>query len=189
VIALPVALMLACFAEPLLWAWTGNATTAAHAAPILRLYALGNGILALGAFPYYLQFAKGDVRLHLLGNVLFVGLLIPTVIWATLNFGATGAGWAWLGANAAYFLFWVPLVHRRFAPGLHGRWLFQDVVKVVVGPICLTVAAMLLMSLPDSRWIILVVLTGFGLIVFLLGAISSSSVRYEFRVKFKKSLD
>jgi O-antigen/teichoic acid export membrane protein len=182
VIALPVSLMLACFAEPLLWAWTGNAGTAAHAAPILRLYALGNGILALGAFPYYLQFAKGDVRLHLIGNLLFVVVLIPTVIWATSNFGAIGAGWAWLGANAAYLLFWVPLVHRRFLPGLHGFWIVQDVANVAAGPICITFAAMLWMRVPDSRWEIFLALAGFGLVVFISGAASSSFIRRRFRM-------
>jgi O-antigen/teichoic acid export membrane protein len=74
--------------------------TARQAAPVLRLYALGNGVLALGAFPYYLQFAKGDLRLHMLGNVLFVVLLIPSIIGATYWYGATGAGWAWLAANS-----------------------------------------------------------------------------------------
>ena len=77
---------------------------ATKAAPVLTLYALGNGILALGAFPYYLQFAKGDLRLHMIGNAIFVVLLIPALIWATLQYGAIGAGWAWLGANAVYLL-------------------------------------------------------------------------------------
>ncbi|MEX8499565.1 oligosaccharide flippase family protein [Leptothrix ochracea] len=184
VIALPVALMLACFAEPLLWAWTGNATTAAHAAPILSLYALGNGILALGAFPYYLQFAKGDVRLHLLGNVLFVVVLIPTVIWATLNFGATGAGWAWLGANAAYFLFWVPLVHRRFAPGLHGRWLFQDVGPVALVTAVAALSAMAFLSPPASRLGLVALLLLIGMAVMALAALSSAPCRGFIRQKW-----
>ncbi len=179
VIALPVALMLACFAEPLLWAWTGNATTAAHAAPILRLYALGNGILALGAFPYYLQFAKGDVRLHLIGNVLFVLLLIPAVIWATLNFGATGAGWAWLGANATYFLFWVPLVHRRFAPGLHGKWMGKDVMPMVLSAFGMVMLASKTIEALDliSRPSMMVLLIFTGVLVISTAAMFSSESR------------
>lgn len=177
VIALPVALMLACFAEPLLWAWTGNSITAAHAAPILSLYALGNGILALGAFPYYLQFAKGDVRLHLIGNVLFVVLLIPVVIWSTLRFGATGAGWAWLGANATYFLFWVPVVHRRFAPGLHWKWLGQDVGPVALVTVVAVVSAMALFINSESRLGFMVFLLLIGLAVTALAALSLASCR------------
>ena len=132
VIAVPAALVLAFFAEPVLWAWTGDADIASKAAPILTLYALGNGILALGAFPYYLQFAKGDLKLHLIGNALFVVLLIPALIWATLHYGVIGAGYAWLGANAVYFLVWVPKVHGRFVKGLHAQWLVRDVGAIAL---------------------------------------------------------
>jgi O-antigen/teichoic acid export membrane protein len=103
--AIPVALVLAFFAQQVLWVWTGDTEIARKAAPILTLYALGNGILALGAFPYYLQFAKGDLYLHLIGSALFVIFLIPTLIWATMRYGPTGAGYAWLAANAMYFVF------------------------------------------------------------------------------------
>jgi O-antigen/teichoic acid export membrane protein len=130
-IAIPASLVLAVFAEEILLAWTGDADIAAKSAPVLRLYALGNGILALGAFPYYLQFAKGDLKLHLIGNALFVALLIPSLIWATWRHGMIGAGYSWLSANAVYFLLWVPLVHTRFSKGLHLKWLKRDVGGVL----------------------------------------------------------
>jgi O-antigen/teichoic acid export membrane protein len=129
-ITIPASLVLAFFAEQVLWAWTGNAEIAHKAAPVLALYALGNGILALGAFPYYLQFAKGDLRLHLIGSALFMVLLIPALLVSTRHYGIIGAGYAWLGTNTAYFLFWVPMVHRKFHRGLHISWLLRD-----VGPI------------------------------------------------------
>lgn len=132
VIAIPTALVLAFFAEQVLWAWTGDADIARKAAPVLTLYALGNAILALVAFPYYLQFAKGDLTLHLIGNALFVVLLIPALIWATTQYGMIGAGWAWLGSNAIYFLLWVPQIHSRFVPGLHVPWLLQDVGAIAL---------------------------------------------------------
>lgn len=135
-IAIPACLVLAVFSEQLLWAWTGSAEIAQRAAPVLTLYALGNGILALAAFPAYLQFAKGDLTLHVIGNALFVVLLIPALIWATWQHGMIGAGYAWLGANAAYFLLWVPRVHRRFYKDLHQSWLFRDVGGVLVFGLC-----------------------------------------------------
>jgi len=131
-IAIPASLTLALFAEQVLWVWTGDARAATHAAPILSLYALGNGFLAISAFPYYLQFAKGDLKLHLIGNLLFILLLIPSLLWATWEFGATGAGYAWVAANVAYFFIWVPFVHRRFVKGLHHRWLIFDLGGTLV---------------------------------------------------------
>ena len=111
------------------WAWTGDAALVQRAAFALRLYAIGYALLAVGAFPYYLQYAKGNLRLHLIGNALFVLLLIPSVIWAATHHGMTGAGWAWLIANAVYFFCWTPLVHRHFAPGVHAGWLLKDVLR------------------------------------------------------------
>lgn len=177
VIALPVAAVLGFGAEHLLQAWTGDAALAAQAGPILRLYALGNGALAMSAFAYYLQFAKGDVRLHLIGNVLFVLLLIPSIIAATMRFGGEGAGWAWLGSNLVYLLLWVPLVHHRFVPGLHGQWLAVDLLPV--SGVCVLLTDLLVAFLPWSsgRLILLAELTGIGGVVLIAAAAASSEVR------------
>lgn len=115
-------------ARPLLYAWTGDAELAAHAAPILQLYALGNGLLAVGAFPYYLQYAKGNLRYHLIGNAVMVIFLIPGIVYVASRFGGVGAGYVWLGINALYLLAWVAHVHSKLEPGLHLSWLLRDVV-------------------------------------------------------------
>ena len=168
VIAIPACLVLALFAEQVLWVWTGDAHTAALAAPVLRLYALGNGFLAMAAFPYYLQFAKGDLKLHLIGNIIFVLLLVPLLVWATWQHGAIGAGYAWLGSNAVYFFSWVPLVHRRFSKGLHWKWLVQDLNQVLTPGLMAATALYSLLRWPQDRMEILVLLlfVGIGTLVF-----------------------
>lgn len=143
-LAWPVCGVLAWQAERIVWVWTGDAQLAVQAAPTLCLYALGNGAMALGAFPYYLQFAKGELRLHLLGTGFFVLMLLPSLIWTTGLYGAVGAGWAWLIVNAIYFALWVPITHARHAPGLHVRWLLQDVVPI---------ALLAILSALASRWL------------------------------------
>jgi O-antigen/teichoic acid export membrane protein len=149
IIAGATAATLAARAEPLLWAWTGDRTLADHAAPVLALYALGNGVLAVSAFPYYLQYAKGDLRLHLIGNALFVALLVPLVIWAASRHGGEGAGMVWLGTNLLSFAVWLPFVHRRFAPGLNRPWYWHDVLVIVAAMAAAAWATQQL--LPDSR--------------------------------------
>lgn len=177
VIAIPASLMLAFFSEQVLWAWTGNADIAHKAAPVLTLYALGNGILALGAFSYYLQFAKGDMRLHLIGNALFVVLLIPGLVWATWTFGVVGAGYAWLCANALLFLFWVPKVHHRFAKGLHGKWLVKDVGSIVLLTLIAAFVAQWLMKWPEGRMSVATAIFLVGIGVLMTAATGSSWVR------------
>jgi O-antigen/teichoic acid export membrane protein len=185
IIATSVALVLACFAEQVLWAWTGDASIAHRAAPILTLYALGNGVLALAAFPYYLQFAKGDLKLHLVGNALFVILLIPGVILAAAHFGAPGAGYVWLIANTIYFLCWVPKIHQRFAKGLHSQWLVGDIGS----PAFLAAAAVLLaryfVQWPHGRWQVAVELAAVGLYTLALAALGSTAVRGVMRTNWR----
>lgn len=131
VLATAMAVTLAYGAEPLLLGWTGNEELARRTAPILTLYALGNGLLAVAAFPYYLQFAKGDLRLHLIGNAAFVVLLIPAIVWSAVHYGGVGAGVVWLAMNLLSFVAWLPLVHRRFEPSLNRRWYLNDIAAIV----------------------------------------------------------
>lgn len=149
--AIPIALMLIFFAPQILWAWTGDNTLVERAAPVLRLYAIGYAFLAVSAFPYYLQYAKGDLRLHLIGNALFIVLLIPSVTWAGTKHGMTGAGWAWLIANAIYFIVWTPLVHRRFKPGLHACWLLRDIALPLILPFVAAALTAQIIHLAQSR--------------------------------------
>jgi O-antigen/teichoic acid export membrane protein len=128
----PASAVLAMQAEQVLWIWTGDLQAASQSADILRLYAIGNAVLAVGAFPYYLQFAKGQLGLHLAGTGLFVMALVPSLIWAAPRYGGAGAGWVWLAVNAAYLALWVPLAHARHAPGLHARWLMHDVAPIAL---------------------------------------------------------
>lgn len=177
VIAIPASLVLAFFSEQVLWAWTGNVQIARTTAPVLSLYALGNGILAIGAFPYYLQFAKGDLRLHLVGNCIFVCFLIPSLVWATTHYGVTGAGWAWLTANAIYFLTWTPVVHRKFVAGLHALWIVRDLGAIVIVSLLGSSLISKLVHWPVDRVQLTVAIASVSIALLSISALSSSVIR------------
>lgn len=176
-IAVPTCLLLAFFAEQVLWAWTGNVDVAASAAPILRLYALGNGLLAVSAFPYYLQFAKGDLKLHLVGSAIFLFILIPSLVYATRTYGAIGSGYAWLGSNAIYFFVWIPLVHHRFSTGLHKHWVLQDLAPVLLAGVCIISTLHLLLPSSKTRFEVLLTISFVGAVVLFTCAVTASAVR------------
>ena len=177
VIAIPATLMLACLAEKVLWAWTGNAIVVTKAAPVLVLYTIGNGIVALGGLPYLLQFAKGDLKLHVIGNALLVVVLIPSLILATLHYGMVGAGWAWLASNAVYFIFWVPLVHNRFVKGLHIRWLLQDIGLIGLLSLFGVIVVINVMPWPQERLTLTGMIALSSISVLILAAAGSSWCR------------
>ena len=176
-IVCPVVFVLCLFPEQILWVWTGNAALAHESAQILVLYSLGNGFLAFAAFPYYLQFAKGNLRLHLIGNAVFLVFLIPSVAWATVRYGALGAGWAWMLNNAACLLFWVPFVHQRFAAGLHVRWLAHDILLIACSSLLVAAAGHFALDLSRDRWAAGAQLVALAIAVFLSGALGSSWLR------------
>ena len=182
--AVPAALVLAIFSEQVLWAWTGDSVIASKAAPVLTLYAFGNGLLALAAFPYYLQFAKGDLRLHLIGNALFVVVFIPLLIWAANNFGMVGAGYAWIIANLLPFIAWLPVVHRRFVKGLHAKWLLVDVLPIALLPTAIALGLQQWIEWPESRLMMGLGLAMIGIVLCVAAAIASSWARGFFARKW-----
>ena len=132
VIAGSAAITLIVTAKPLLLAWTGDLYLAEQAAPILKLYAAGNLFLCVAAFPYYLQYTKGNLHYHLIGNIVLVIILIPSIIYAAINNGGLGAGYVWLIMNALFLFLWVAYVHKKLEPNLHVKWLFNDILKVIL---------------------------------------------------------
>lgn len=182
--ACSVAGVLAFHADRVLWVWTCDAALVSSGERVLSLYALGNAALAVGAFPYYLQFAEGRLRLHLLGTALMVAVLLPAVVWATTRFGAVGAAAVWLLVNVLYLLLWTPIAHARFLPGLHARWMAQDVLPVA-GMAAVAALACRWLPWPQGRLEGSVMLMAVLLVVLLASAAGSSWARAALRHRLR----
>lgn len=185
IIAAPAAVLLILFPDRVLWMWTANPVLARMAAPVLALYAIGNFFLVFGAFPYYLQFAKGDLKLHIIGNILFLVFLVPTIVWSTSKWGIVGAGAAWVSANALYLLLWAPVVHHRFAPNFHLKWLMKDVLAIVLPPLGLGLVAVRWTSWRLTRTQTFAQLAAIGALL-LLAALLGSSLRQKWLPKMSR---
>lgn len=177
VIAAPVVATLAFFAEPVLRAWTGKPFVAHQAAPILCLYVIGNGWVSLCAFPYYLQYAKGNLRLHLIGNVIQILLVVPVIFLVAKRFGPVGTGAVWALSNGLYFLAYVPIVHSRFFPGNHWKWVLGDILPIVL-PV--TLGGWFLFSVlswPSSRLMTLAEAIAVGTLLLAIAGMGSTLIR------------
>ncbi|WP_438436808.1 lipopolysaccharide biosynthesis protein [Kluyvera sichuanensis] len=118
-------------AKPLLYAWTGDNNVVLQSSDILRYYSLGYGFLSLSAFPYYLQYAKGNIKYHSIGNLIMLFSLLPSIAYAAKNYGAVGAGFAWFATNCLFFIFWVSYVHSKIIPGKHKHWLLNHCIVII----------------------------------------------------------
>ena len=173
-----VTITLVFYSKPLIFAWSGDYELANHTAPILILYAIGNGFLSIAAFPYYLQYAKGNMRLHMIGSAIMVSILIPSIYYAASNFGALGAGWVWLGINTIYFFTWLPYVHYRLEPGMHWSWLRRDVINILIPAIIIAFAISLIpLNFYEQRVITLIYISLTGVITLTTAAIMSPTTR------------
>jgi O-antigen/teichoic acid export membrane protein len=166
-------------AKPLLTAWLGNEEMASHIAPILKLYAIGNGVFALASFPYYLQYAKGTLRLHFYGHVLLLVILIPCIILGALHYGALGAGYAWITVNSLYFIIWVAVIHECLVPGLHRIWLWDILKNTLI--FCTSGLIYFLFDFhADSRLGNLMITGCFGIVVFTLSSVTAIFLSKKF---------
>ena len=149
----PITLILSLYAEHVITVWTGDANAAKWIAPIMPLYVIGNGLIAILSFQYYLQYAHGNVKYHVKYNTFYAILVIPIIIYAVLNYGAKGAGYVWLCSQLLTLLLWVPFVHHIFSPGLHMEWLVRDVILPIMSALLLILPFFLICSgyFPSSR--------------------------------------
>jgi O-antigen/teichoic acid export membrane protein len=123
--------ILCLYAHELTYAWTGDVLASKFADEILQWYALGFGILAVAAFQYRLQFAHGNMKWHITGSTLAALVQVPSIGLGAFYYGALGAGIAWFIVRLVFFIFWVPFIHSKYAPGLHMKWLKYDVLPIV----------------------------------------------------------
>jgi len=187
VIALCVASMVGLYAQPLLYAWTGDQTAAAWGADVLLWFALGNAVMLIGAYPYYMQKAMGKLKWHVIGSTLMAALQVPIIYWAATTYGAVGAGKAWLIFLSVWFVLWTPFLHRQLIPGLHLTWILRDIL-----PVLITVLGVLWLqgvlfdvSHVSSRLITLAELAMIGLLILLISSISTRLVRKALTRKWK----
>lgn len=79
-----------------------------------------------------------------------------------------GTGWAWLASNIIYFLLWTPVVHRRFAHGLHWGWILQDIARPSLPALIVAAAAMWWVTWSQNRTWLAIELAAAGVVFMVL---------------------
>tara|TARA_B110000879_G_scaffold212963_1_gene312255 strand:+ start:5180 stop:6706 length:1527 start_codon:yes stop_codon:yes gene_type:complete len=123
------------YSSELIYMWTGNQEAANWGGPILSWYSLGNGVLLILAFQYYLQFAYGNLKYHVRGNLYFGFFQVICMALAAYNYGAIGSGVTWFALQLFFVSFWPGFIHSKFAPGLHLKWITTDVITPLMSTI------------------------------------------------------
>ncbi len=170
------------YAEPLLQAWTGDSFAAQEAAPILVLYSIGNAIVSVASFPYILQYAKGDLKLHVIANIFMIALLVPLDLWISVQYGGVGTGWVWLILNLVYFAIWVPIINNKFLPGLNTKWYFEDTLNIFLFSFIVGYFLYLIFPHSEERLYEFIIILIYGFLLLIINGIASSFVRRKIKL-------
>ena len=187
-IIFPVAAMVSTYSTEVIYAWTGSQEAAKWGGDVLSWYALGNGVLAISAFQYYLQFAHGNLKMHVVYNAISAIIQIPIIIYSAINFGALGVAITWFVLRVITFILWTPIVHHKFAPGIHIKWLLLDIAPFLLSSLCF-IAIFQKMDInfySYERWQILIILSLMGGVILLANLFISKSIRLKFISTVKK---
>lgn len=177
--------VLAMFPQQILFALTGNLNAAHWGAPVLTWFALGNGILVIVGMQYMLQYVHGKVRMHVINTSINAAVQVPILAYVAFNYGAVEVAVTWFAIRLVTFFIWPAVVHHKFAPGMHWKWLGKDVMFPLLGvAIGLFMAQWGISRMHEfmtGRLQIGLVLSAAGLGVLLMSAMLASDVRDVFR--------
>lgn len=177
---------LALFSEPILLAWTNNLQVAKAAAPILFWYGLANALVGILVLPFMVQFAWGYLRLHIIGNILLIFVLLPVLIYTSITQGGVGAGLTLFTARLLFLLFWIPVVHRRLMPKLVFSWLLFDLGPAFFAVLGTLIIGCALFPTSVDRLSTLILISIIFLAALIAGLLTGDLSREEFLTWIKK---
>lgn len=178
VVSLAPAAVLAALPRTAIYAWTGNFEAADAVEPYLGMYILGSSLVGIMGMLYMVQLAYGNVRLHVISNMMFAAILVPTVIYVADHYGARGAAQLWLALNVVNLAIYCPIAIRRFLPQTAARWYGLDIALPAVAAAAAALFARLLFGdNPGHQVEALTVLMGASGCALVAAALPTSIIR------------
>jgi O-antigen/teichoic acid export membrane protein len=149
---IPLTLILIFYQTEIIEIWTGDPSAAQKSGYVLGYYAAGNCLMTVASLPLLLQYAEGNLKLHVIGNVLYALILYPTLVWSVSIYGVSGACWSWLLVNCLSFLLWTPIIHSKFYKNQHLEWLINDIIKIIYMPFFAIMFFKFFLPMTDDKW-------------------------------------
>jgi O-antigen/teichoic acid export membrane protein len=156
--SLSVAVIFGFFAQPVIFAVSGNSAMADGGAVFLAWFGLGSGILTLSSLLLILQNAYGHIRVHILASTLSMVVQVPLITFIALHVQAYWIGVAWAAMRLLAFVISAPIVHIKFSGIPLSRWLLRDIGLPLLGAVfaglaCLAADRLMLQG-DLKRWIV-----------------------------------
>ena len=170
---IPVSLVISFFSGAILQLWTQDPELTRASSHLLSVLVLGVMLNALLQLPGLIQLAHSWTSLILKTNICALLIITPLMLWSVPKYGAIAAAWIWILLNIGYFVFQVPLIHKKILTEELVQWYLHDnLIPIVVVASFLFLSNLLWPINPeDATWFVILKLT-FNSIFALIAAIS-----------------
>jgi len=173
------AMLIVVYPQEILYSLTGDNRTYIWGGEVLQWYVLGSSAYVMGSCQYYLQNAFGKLRLYVIGMTLSLMVQAPLIYFVTTKYGAIGASQLWFVFSLIWFFGFTLVVHSKFIPRFHFKWLFKDMLPILL---CITALAYIInntihIDISDSRIAILLQLAIISIGFFIVTSTSVSLIR------------
>lgn len=148
---LPIAVMIICMPETILYFWTGNLEVASWGQEALAIYSIGSLCVVYSAFLHYIQFANGNLKYHLRYSLVSSLISIPLIYYSAVHYSIFGVATVWLLRSAIGLFFWAPFVFYKFLPGYYKKWILNGFLYYLVIDTFFVVIVRDLISQIDER--------------------------------------
>lgn len=135
-LVLPIAATLIIFAHPLMQLWLGaSSPLIGPVSELVPLFAIGSLFNTFMTPPYVLEIAAGWTRLSVGKSIVAVVIVLPVLLILVPRIGPIAAAGGWIAVNIGFYLFEVPLMHRRLLKGHMWQWWLTDTLlpAIIVG--------------------------------------------------------
>ena len=178
-IVFSTAMLILIFPQEILFLLTGDDETYKWGGEILQWYVLGSSLYVIGSCQYYLQNAFGKLKLYVIGMTISFLIQCPLIYLITTKYGAIGAAQLWFTFSLIWFLVFSLIVHNRFLPSFHFRWLLKDIIPILLSVVVfgLIINTNINIDINNSKLIILLKLFFIAVFLFGLSSLSVSIIR------------
>lgn len=178
IVIIPTAATLIFFGEQILSLWSNDHLLAQSTAPVLLPLTIGTMFNCLVWMPYQLQLAHGWTSYAIKVNSIAVAILLPSLYFFTIKFGAAGAAWVWALLNFGYLTLGMHFMYKKLIPDEKWRWYWDDIILQLVSAITITLLARSVFeksNSADTYSLVYILLT--ALIALIFTALISSKIR------------
>lgn len=123
-LVVPLVLTISIMSDEILLLWTQSEEVTTFSSDILYWYILGNFLVSINSFAFYLQYSKNQLSLHVLSNYIYFIIGVPLLSYFALYGQPVSVGISWFLLNLTMLLTFTTYIHYKLLRTKYFEWFF-----------------------------------------------------------------